>query len=618
MYTDISSAVINNGYTTPYFKVKCGIRQGCPLSALIFVIAVETLAISIKNNKHIKGLKIGDKEVKITQLADDTTLILNDINSLRTALNILYLFQQSSGLKLNYAKTEVLQLGEMYYVKHNPFNLKWVKDRIYALGTWFYKDVQKIIYVNYKDKLEKFLKDLKQWKCRQLTWFGKIIVLKSLAICKLNFCISTLETPEWFSSEVQIAIHDFLWNGSMPKIKQKTVINNLSCGGLGLTDIHHYIMAQRAIWAKRLCNNTPGYISDYLSLYLNGMKLQDVLYLSVKPQYLSDDIPLFYRQILYSWFLNKDKPDTYNGILSEVIWLNNEIQIGSQPVFYKRWYDSGVVYIYDLLHESGRFLTYEEFKHKYNIKCMQLKFMAVIDAIPQKWKAIMRQNTNSKFTNVCNKRLFNNTYKTIDDIRSNDIYWKYLSNIVQAPTCIDSWKSKCDFSFDDNEWKLIFNLPQSTTKDVKLREFQTKIIHRVYASNSYVSNFDHNINKNCSVCKICADICHMFYDCIYVNMFWCKLNEWLSHHISPTMLSKKDIIFGQLLPNSELINFCILHGKWFLHREYKKNNNNIPIRPIFVLFLSYLKYRLKIENYIAIKQNDNTSLLLFNKLNAIL
>ena len=112
MYTDISSCVINNGFTTSYFKLKCGVRQGCPLSALLFIMAAETLAISIRKNKNIKGINFNENEVKLTQLADDTTLFLKDIQSLQIALNLLYMFYKGSGLKLNYSKTEILSLGQ--------------------------------------------------------------------------------------------------------------------------------------------------------------------------------------------------------------------------------------------------------------------------------------------------------------------------------------------------------------------------------------------------------------------------------------------------------------------------------------------------------------------------
>ena len=50
-YTDISSCVINNGFASPFFKLKRGVRQGCPLSELLFVLAIELLALAIKNDK---------------------------------------------------------------------------------------------------------------------------------------------------------------------------------------------------------------------------------------------------------------------------------------------------------------------------------------------------------------------------------------------------------------------------------------------------------------------------------------------------------------------------------------------------------------------------------------
>ena len=74
MYNNVSSCVTNNGYASKFFKVSRGIRQGCPLSALLFILAVELLSFHIQHDKNIKGILLHNQEIKISQLADDTTL----------------------------------------------------------------------------------------------------------------------------------------------------------------------------------------------------------------------------------------------------------------------------------------------------------------------------------------------------------------------------------------------------------------------------------------------------------------------------------------------------------------------------------------------------------------
>ena len=79
-YTNISSCVINNGTTSSYFNIYRGVRQGDPLSPYLFIIATELLSLTISQNKSISGIKVGDKEHKMTRYADDFTLILTDKN----------------------------------------------------------------------------------------------------------------------------------------------------------------------------------------------------------------------------------------------------------------------------------------------------------------------------------------------------------------------------------------------------------------------------------------------------------------------------------------------------------------------------------------------------------
>jgi alanine dehydrogenase len=69
--------VINNGWISEIFKNTRGSRQGYPLSALLFVISVEIMALRLRENKNINGIKVKIDEkahiIKISQLADDTT-----------------------------------------------------------------------------------------------------------------------------------------------------------------------------------------------------------------------------------------------------------------------------------------------------------------------------------------------------------------------------------------------------------------------------------------------------------------------------------------------------------------------------------------------------------------
>ena len=51
-YTDISSCVINNGYASEFFNLQRGVRQGCPLSGILFVLCAEILAQAIRNNNQ--------------------------------------------------------------------------------------------------------------------------------------------------------------------------------------------------------------------------------------------------------------------------------------------------------------------------------------------------------------------------------------------------------------------------------------------------------------------------------------------------------------------------------------------------------------------------------------
>ena len=110
-YNNSESAVLNNGFCTNFFKLSRGVRQGCPLSPYLFIVGAEILACKIRQDKTIKGITVFQKELKLSQFADDTTLLCNDCNSVNRAITVLNSFGNLSGLRLNPSKTKALWLG---------------------------------------------------------------------------------------------------------------------------------------------------------------------------------------------------------------------------------------------------------------------------------------------------------------------------------------------------------------------------------------------------------------------------------------------------------------------------------------------------------------------------
>ena len=76
-YRDIQSCVKNNGWSAGFFELSRGLRQGCPLSPYIFILYAEVLATTIRKDNGLKGITVGSTECKLSQYADDTTLILD-------------------------------------------------------------------------------------------------------------------------------------------------------------------------------------------------------------------------------------------------------------------------------------------------------------------------------------------------------------------------------------------------------------------------------------------------------------------------------------------------------------------------------------------------------------
>ena len=172
---------MNGGFSTGYFAISRGVRQGDPLSPYLFILCLEALLSHIRLNKDIKGIPVEMVEIKLSAFADDLTLFLKDVASARRTFTLIEEFSILSGLKMNKSKCEALWLGSNKDREDFPLDIRWVKT-VKILGISFSYNEAEVLSQNFTKTL-KAMKDLSSlWSRRHLSLLKKI----TFNLCSLN------------------------------------------------------------------------------------------------------------------------------------------------------------------------------------------------------------------------------------------------------------------------------------------------------------------------------------------------------------------------------------------------------------------------------------------------
>lgn len=227
-------------------------------SPYLFILCAEILGILIRNNKDIKGINIDGEEYKISQYADDTSLITDGSpKSLDGILQILDLYANVSGLKINFSKTKIIWIGCKKFSKEVYHHSRWkfteFHTRFNLLGISFSVNMEEMIDINYIPVMENIDKLLSRWNSRNLTPIGKITVIKTLIVPKINHLILTLPNPTLkFIRSFERKLFKFIWNEKPDKIKRSTLIQGYENAGLKMIDFENFMIALKSSWIRRL------------------------------------------------------------------------------------------------------------------------------------------------------------------------------------------------------------------------------------------------------------------------------------------------------------------------------------------------------------------------------
>ena len=136
-YHNITSCVVNNGYASDFLSLQRGVRQGYPLSRLLFILALKPLANQIRMHNSIKGLNNGSKVTKLSLYADDTTAFICDDAMIPLQYSYSLCLKNLAPFpgKIKKTKTEGLWLWswKSKLGNHEPFGISWLRQYVELL-----------------------------------------------------------------------------------------------------------------------------------------------------------------------------------------------------------------------------------------------------------------------------------------------------------------------------------------------------------------------------------------------------------------------------------------------------------------------------------------------------
>ena len=273
LYNGTESAVTNNGWLTSYFPVTRGVRQGCPLSPLLYCLGAEVLSQTIRSDDQIQGFKSPNPriEAKCSHYADDLTLLLRDSYSVKRAFTLVNIYEQASGSKLNSVKSEGLWIGASRGSQERPVNINWQSHKLKILGVWFgYGDLTPD---NWLSRVEKLEKKLRLWRSRALSLKGKTLIINTLGLSGLWYTASVLPIPETLITRTNKALWEFFWSGKTEQIKRDVIVKPPEEGGLGVTHLQSKARALRLRGLLQITDPTCSAKWVHFARYWMGRKL---------------------------------------------------------------------------------------------------------------------------------------------------------------------------------------------------------------------------------------------------------------------------------------------------------------------------------------------------------
>ena len=262
-------------------------------------------------------------------------------------------------------------------------------------------------------------------------------------------------------------------------------------------------------------------------------------------------------------------------------------------MYNKAWVNKGVLKISDLLDNHDQFLSFENFKRKFNVRCTFLDYGGVIAAIPKAWKNEITSNIARDVSEPSNADTNNHDTVTAKQARL------MLAEKSFSPPTVEITLSNLVTNVKD-----VYELPFRVTIESKMRSFQYKLIHNIIPTNLSLHRMKIKESPFCDHCNGQNEtLLHRFCECPKVKSFWEDVIKWWNIRRSDNLKPNScEILYGYKPENTKFhaFNHYLLIAKYHLYLA--RNQSETPSMKVF---LALLESKIKCERQIAVKNSNN-------------
>jgi exodeoxyribonuclease III len=538
LYRQAKSCINTNGFMTKYFPISRSMRQGCPIAAYLYVMQAEPMAETIRKCPGITGIKLTDQvTAKIAMFADDTQLFFENERSIIKGFNIIQSYEKASGAKINFEKTKGLYIGTWKNKEPEFKKIKWVQSAK-ALGVEFGFNI------NYEEiwmkKFSKFKNIITQWSKRDLTLYGKKLLINAYIFSGVGFLMEMYpeNIPSLFIKSVKELCGQFLWGSKTWRVAQKTMALRYTHGGLQIPDLETLIKTKQILWLIKIVQgqtdtwNCLGRAhlqsydkmtgSNFFLLTCSNLKVLNI-----------DKMPAFYRVCLKSWteVIQKNKIESKEDILDQPLFGNKYVKLNKQMEIIETWSKANLKTIRDIWNfQTGNWQPNDIILQRFQVHLKRRgEYRRIKKAIPKIWVQILNdeniqlenQNTplkNTKELHITHQECYINNEKVhYKKLKSRELYFHILYP-QKSPSSIAAWK--VIFQNYDFKWGDIYKSHWKSIQDNKVKDLHWKCLHRAI----YIESRLAAMHRSYGYCKLCGHIeettVHLFYKCEKVLNVW--------------------------------------------------------------------------------------------------